>query len=477
MRKSTAFGLVLTLLLLLLAVLSVQAGTNTFTNANQVVLINPASLTNSPVQLQQMTAAIATNTTFSVLAFGAARNGVTDDTAAVQSALNSAATTASSNNVVTMPAGRYLINGPILVPPGVQISGFSTPSTPYNYPVNTSGMPSLGSGTILVITSTVNTVFTYNSGNRFTGLTFIYPNQLPTLTTPIVYPPTFNGTNNGLSIVDVGWEKCNFPNSYSAIVATNTHGPFEFYYLTLWTPHSGILEDNGGDSDNYDHVRFSSGYFAAQNTSLVLYGSTNAIAFQIGRSDGLCMDHCFVYDEGIALKTVLSVSDTVTNIPWGTIGSFEADACQYGWWCEAGLQITTMDFRGNDYLYDFYVPPGLPYTGTEIYFEGSIFDVGTQTNNFRIGSQMAMLSISGGKIRNLSAVGGSAAIRIDAASSALMVQSVFFNGTTIPITNTAQQAYIMLNNNIFNATNVLASPVTFRYRGNTKLSDASSSGD
>jgi hypothetical protein len=393
-----------------------------------------------------------------VLNYGAIGNGANDDTVAIQTALY-------SNSVVVFPPLNYALSASLIIPPGRSLIGYSTPATPYNYPVQNS-LPLLGAGSVFLITNTAQPAFIYNSGDRFQGLSFLYPNQTANLTTPIVYPPTFSMTNNGASVVDFGWDSCNFINPYIGIVATNAHGPGEFKNLTFWTPYLGIWIDNGGDSDFIFNTRFSSGYFANQTNSLVVYGSTNSTGILVGRADGFRAQNLFFYLMNIGLKTTTNAG----NYVFGSIVDMETDSCQYGWWCE-GATVMASNWRGNDSLYDFYVPPNVTYNNTRVTVSNLAMDPGTQIYDIWIRSQMN-LTLHGGEIQSETNAAGLAAIRVDALSSVLHCDNIFFSGTSLPITNTSQFATLILIGNDFNRTNTIAnSPSTFRYSGNTHLAD------
>ncbi len=64
--------------------------------------------------------AYAANDAADVTRFGIKADGKTDDTAAIQKALDAAA---KQGGVVRLPAGKYLVAGSLKIPPGVALVG------------------------------------------------------------------------------------------------------------------------------------------------------------------------------------------------------------------------------------------------------------------------------------------------------------------------------------------------------------------
>ena len=70
---------------------------------------------------------------FGVVSFGAKADGKTDDTAAIQKALDA---TSKLGGVVRLPAGKFLVAGSLEVPVGVALAGSN--QAPVHKPVETS---------------------------------------------------------------------------------------------------------------------------------------------------------------------------------------------------------------------------------------------------------------------------------------------------------------------------------------------------
>jgi hypothetical protein len=116
-------------------------------------------------------------------AYGATGDGNTDDTAAIQKALNTAAS--RGGGIVFLPSGLFCIHGSLSVPPGVELRGI------YDVPHQLSGAGS----TLKLFAGRGKTdappaiALSGNCGIR--GITFFYPDQNPHSIVP--YPPTIQG--------------------------------------------------------------------------------------------------------------------------------------------------------------------------------------------------------------------------------------------------------------------------------------------
>lgn len=117
---------------------------------------------------------------FPVTAFGAKGDGVSDDTAAIQKAVDAAA---KLGGIVTLGAGKFLVAGNLAVPGGVTVRGINARPLYIEPQV----------GTILLATAGRDNedappLFKLNGGG-VEGVTIYYPEQKPTDIHP--YPWTF----------------------------------------------------------------------------------------------------------------------------------------------------------------------------------------------------------------------------------------------------------------------------------------------
>jgi hypothetical protein len=125
-------------------------------------------------------------------AFGAKKDGATDDTAALQAALDTAGKT--GGGTVFLPGGSYAVRGNLVIPPGVELRG--THDVPHH---------SIARGTILRLyagrgdeNAAPAIVLRERSGVR--GITLHYPEQKNGSEVP--YPPTLQGRGADLYVLD-----------------------------------------------------------------------------------------------------------------------------------------------------------------------------------------------------------------------------------------------------------------------------------
>src|ERR1035438_5910785 len=108
--------------------------------------------------------------------FGIKADGVADDTAAIQKALDTAAKSGAS---VILPPGRYLVAGNLKIPAGVSLEGV------HNAPVGQGPL----TGTVILTTGgrdkeDAPALFDMASGTLVRGLMVFYPEQSPTAVHP-----------------------------------------------------------------------------------------------------------------------------------------------------------------------------------------------------------------------------------------------------------------------------------------------------
>ncbi|HEY8051240.1 MAG TPA: glycosyl hydrolase family 28-related protein [Steroidobacteraceae bacterium] len=134
---------------------------------------------------------------FPVAAFGAKGDGQTDDTAAIQTAINAAS--AAGGGSVVFSVARYFTAGALVVPSGVVLSG--TVEGPFDV-----GGPSPAVAALaptLLVTNTSGPFLTLNGvGAGITDLLFHYPTQVnASAAAPKVFPYTILVTAPGTKVV------------------------------------------------------------------------------------------------------------------------------------------------------------------------------------------------------------------------------------------------------------------------------------
>ena len=143
------------------------------------------------------TSARAVCTGTSVGAFGAKGDGHTDDTAAIQSAVNAAA--AAGGGSVVFNVARYFTTGTIQVPAGVVLCG--SIEGPFDFGGSNPGLTTIGP-TLLITNASGPFITLQGVGAGVTDLLFHYPNQVdPTAAAPNVYPYTIVAAASGTKVV------------------------------------------------------------------------------------------------------------------------------------------------------------------------------------------------------------------------------------------------------------------------------------
>ena len=235
----------------------------------------------------------------SVMDHGAKADGLTDDTQAVQAALDAAGQ--GGGGVAHLPAGQYRVEGHLTVPEGVTLQGvWKAPH--YSSPqVGTTLLALEGRG------STEGPPFIMlESNSTVRGVTVYYPEQTVADIQP--YPWCIQGRGTHLNVVD-----CTLLNPYYGIdFGTYAH---EMHYIrnVYGIPLKiGVSLDKCTDIGRVENVHFNPNSWTRSNTptsptgadgaKLVEYMQENLVAFQIGRSDWEYMFNTFVWGAKVGYR-------------------------------------------------------------------------------------------------------------------------------------------------------------------------------
>jgi hypothetical protein len=158
-------------------------------------------------------------------------DNVTDDSAAIQAALNDAGQ--NGGGVVFLPSGQYAVKANLIVPEGVELRGaLDTPQSPMKYGATIEVYPGKNQEN--------GTPFIQVSKNAIVrGLSFDYPEQ--DYKTVIPYPYTIRGMGDNVSLINIGVR--NAYNFIDLFTYKNDHAYVEYMGGQIW--RTGIRVGGG----------------------------------------------------------------------------------------------------------------------------------------------------------------------------------------------------------------------------------------
>ena len=278
----------------------------------------------------------------SVLDYGAAADGVTDDTAAIQKALDAAAE--DRGGMVRIPKGRYRVDGNLAVPSGVCLKGdWEAPHS-----------ANLKHGTLLVATGYAGQedgppLISLVQSSCVRGITVYYPDQDLKDVKP--YPWTIQGRGLHGSVIDV-----TLVNTYKAIDFGTHLNEFHLIRNVFGCPLKiGIYIDKCTGIGRIENIHFQpvawwmcpyegvtfdkeelEGFYYERKEDLdelIAYVKENLVGFLIGRADWEYMSNCFVIVPKIGLHFVereMGSGNAVLTQCGSDMGpvAVQVDACQ-----------------------------------------------------------------------------------------------------------------------------------------------------
>jgi hypothetical protein len=244
-------------------------------------------------------------------------DGVTDNTAALQQALEAAG---QKGGRLRLPAGRYLVNGSLRIPPNVTLEGVMD-SPVWSEPLR---------GTVILATAGRDTeegpaLFELGHSAAVRGLTVYYPEQKPKDIRP--YPWTFHLQGHDHTV-----ENVTLINSYQGIrigpEGNVRHRIRSVYGCVL---RRGILVDTCSDIGRIDNVQFHCHWWSAPEVGgawapVHEYMWKNCEAFVFGRTDWEYVNNTFVYPVNIGYRFIATKSGAANGQFCG-IGADEAQVC------------------------------------------------------------------------------------------------------------------------------------------------------
>jgi hypothetical protein len=257
----------------------------------------------------------ATPPIVSVKALGAKADGKTDDTAAIQRAIDAMA---EKGGIILLPAGRYRINGSIQVKPGVTVKGVNEVPQAIA-PIK---------GTVILATGGRGredgpALFELGSSSAVLGLTVWHPEQK--LADIVPYPWAFH-----LQGIDNTVENVTLINSYNGICvgpAGNVRHRIRSVYGCVL--RRGIFVDNCTDIGRVENCQFHCHWWSAPETGgnfgkVYEYMIAHLEAFVFGRTDWEYMTNNFVFPAKVGWRFIGTKSGACN----GHVTACGADACE-----------------------------------------------------------------------------------------------------------------------------------------------------
>jgi hypothetical protein len=219
--------------------------------------------------------------------YGAKGDGATDDTAAVQAALDAAT---SSGPVCLLPAGRYRIDGSLVVPPGVTMKGASGGVPHSEHPIGTVLLAYGGKGQ-----EDGEPLVTLRPNGVIREMIIHYPEQ--TLPDVQPYPWSIRVDGELCQITDM-----TLTNPYKALDLGTKWNELHTVRNVFGCPLKvGIFIDQCTDIGRIENVHFNPNFWgrmalepAYPGGDIKAYLEKNLVGFMIGKTDWEFISNCFV---------------------------------------------------------------------------------------------------------------------------------------------------------------------------------------
>jgi hypothetical protein len=254
---------------------------------------------------------------FDATAFGAKADGKTDDTAAIQKALDAAGV---KGGVVNLPAGNYLIAGSLKIPPGVALVG-SHKAPVYIEPLI---------GTVILATGgrdkeDAPALFELDDSAVVQGLTVFYPDQKPDDIHPYAWTFHLVGGDNTV-------ENVTLINSYNGIrIGPEGNVRHRIRSVSGCVLRRGIFLDNCTDIGRIENVQWHCHWWSSKKVggdweNVYKYMWQNCEGFIYGRSDWEYTTNTFIFPVKIGYHFIATPNGCMNGQLCG-IGADAANKC------------------------------------------------------------------------------------------------------------------------------------------------------
>jgi Pectate lyase superfamily protein len=261
---------------------------------------------------------------FPVASFGAKGDGQTDDTAAVQAAINAAS--AAGGGSVVLSVARYFTAGRLVVPAGVVLCG------PTGGPFDVTGInpASTAVAATLLITNTSGPFLTLQGiAAGVTDLLFHYPNQVATsAAAPDVYPYTILVTAPGTKVA-----RSTVTNAYNFLDIEVGRTMVQDMFIGAF--HNDIKIDHAYDHVTLRHLDIDVFWdivgISQYPEPIDTWVLNNGTALVVGRMDSLEVHEFFAFNRFTGI--LLTDSSDTTQTPtcgYGTGSGIDIEGVQYG---------------------------------------------------------------------------------------------------------------------------------------------------
>ena len=271
----------------------------------------------------------------SVKDFGATGNGVTDDTAAIQAALDAS----RYGGVVYLPVAPYAVGGTLVVPEGVTLEGsFQAPTA------GASANGGFEEGSALIVTSTGgsatgNALITLKRNATLRGIVIFYPNQTDT-NPPIAYPYTVSAAGDSISV-----ENCLLVNPYQGIEIVGYQRPY-LRAVYMQALKQGIYLDQIYDIPRLEDIHIWPFWKVfSYDSGVGQYQLANATAYTFGDISDVFGVNLFAYGYANGIEAI--ASPITGGLPYGQLINIDIDGSQNAINIAAtaldGLKITNLE--------------------------------------------------------------------------------------------------------------------------------------